>query len=104
MAPGGRNPRHSNHPSISIARFPSANNLQVLAGNVYAPTQSSGAATFFLPGTGGPSLNLGAVEESNVDLGQSFTQMILTQQAYSSAAQVIQIANQMSSIAAGLQT
>lgn len=89
---------------IPVAQFVSPNNLQALSGNVYAPTQGSGSATFLLPGSGTPNLNVGAVEESNVDLGQSFTTMILTQQAYSSAAQVVQVANQMSSITAGLQT
>jgi flagellar hook protein FlgE len=87
---------------IPLARFPSVDNLQTLAGNVYAPTQASGSESFFMPGTGGPVLNIGAVEESNVDLGQSFTQMILTQQAYNSAAQVLHVADQMSQIAASL--
>lgn len=89
---------------IPLAQFASPDNLQTLAGNVYAPTQGSGAATLGLPGNGASTLDVGAVEESNVDLSSSFTTMILTQQAYSSAAQVVQVANQMSSIAANLQT
>lgn len=89
---------------IPLARFASPNNLQALAGNVYAPTQNSGAPTFGLPGNGASTVDVGALEESNVDLSASFTTMILTQQAYSSSAQVVQVANQMSTIAANLQT
>ena len=89
---------------IPLAIFASPNNLQALAGGVYAPTQGSGDATFGLPGNGASTLDVGAVEESNVDLSAAFTTMILTQQAYSSSAQVVQVANQMSSIAANQQT
>jgi flagellar hook protein FlgE len=81
---------------IPLAQFASPDNLQVLAGNVYAPTQSSGSATYALPGQGASTIDVGALEESNVDLGAAFTTMILTQQAYSSSAQVVQAANQMS--------
>lgn len=80
---------------IPLAQFASPDNLQVLAGNVYAPTQASGAATLALPGQSASAIDVGAVEESNVDLSSEFTSMILTQQAYNSSAQVVQAANQM---------
>lgn len=80
---------------IPLAQFASPDNLQVLAGGVYAPTQASGAATLALPGQGASTIDVGAVEESNVDLSSEFTSMILTQQAYNSSSQVVQAANQM---------
>lgn len=80
---------------IPLAQFASPDNLQVLAGGVYAPTQASGAATLALPGQGASPIDVGAVEESNVDLSSEFTSMILTQQAYNSSSQVVQAANQM---------
>lgn len=87
---------------IPLAQFASPDNLQSLSGQVYAPTQASGAPTFGLPGNGATPLDVGAVEESNVDLSSEFTSMILTQQAYSSSAQVVQAANQMSMTTANL--
>ncbi len=87
---------------IPLALFNSPDNMQALSGQVYAPTQDSGAAKFQLPGTGAALLNVGAVEESNVDLSSAFTSMILTQQAYSSSAQVVQTADRMSVTAANL--
>ncbi len=88
---------------IPLASFASPNNLQALAGNVYSPTQGSGSATLNTPGNGAGLLDVGAVEESNVDLGASFTTMILTQQAYNSAAQVLQVADKMTQVAANLK-
>ena len=87
---------------IPLALFNSPDNMQALSGQVYAPTQSSGGAQFALPGTSVSNLNVGAVEESNVDLSSEFTTMILTQQAYSSSAQVVQTADKMNVTAANL--
>ena len=87
---------------IPLALFGSPDNMQALSGQVYAPTQASGAAHLGLPGQQVANLNVGAVEESNVDLSAEFTTMILTQQAYSSAAQVVQTADKMNVTAANL--
>ncbi|MBV8533997.1 MAG: flagellar hook-basal body complex protein, partial [Alphaproteobacteria bacterium] len=87
---------------IPLALFSSPDNMQALSGQVYAPTQASGAAQLGLPGQQVSNLNVGAVEESNVDLSSEFTTMILTQQAYSSSAQVVQTADKMNVTAANL--
>jgi flagellar hook protein FlgE len=87
---------------IPLALFSSPDNMQALSGQVYAPTQASGAAQLALPGQQVSNLNVGAVEESNVDLSSEFTTMILTQQAYSSSAQVVQTADKMNVTAANL--
>lgn len=87
---------------IPLALFSSPDNMQALSGQVYAPTQASGAAQIALPGQSVSNLDVGAVEESNVDLSSEFTTMILTQQAYSSSAQVVQTADRMNVTAANL--
>jgi flagellar hook protein FlgE len=89
---------------IPLALFASPDNMQALAGNVYAPTQSSGGPAFALPGQGVANLQVGALEESNVDLASEFSTMILTQQAYGASSQVLKIANEMTQTIAGLQT
>jgi flagellar hook protein FlgE len=89
---------------IPLALFASPDNMQALAGNVYAPTQSSGNPAFALPGQGVANLQVGALEESNVDLASEFSTMILTQQAYGASSQVLKIADQMTQTIAGLQT
>lgn len=81
---------------IPLSLFASPDNMQALAGNVYAPTQGSGTGALALAGQNGAStIDVGSVEESNVDLSHEFTTMILTQQAYSSSAQVVQAADRM---------
>jgi len=88
---------------IPLATFSSPNSLQALAGNVYQPTVNSGTATFGFPGSQLVNLQVGALEESNVDLGATFTTMILTQQAYGAASQVLKVADEMTTMAAGLK-
>jgi len=88
---------------IPLATFASPNTLQVLAGNVYQPSVQSGTATFGFPGTQLNNLQTSALEESNVDLGASFTTLILTQQAYGASAQVLKVADEMTTTAAGLK-
>lgn len=87
---------------IPVATFGNPNALQALAGNVYQITEGSGEATFELLGGEFARLNLQAVETANVDLADQFSQMIVTQRAYSSAAQVVSTADEMSIVARDL--
>ena len=88
---------------IPFAIFASPNKLQTLAGDVFQPTADSGNPQFVQPGNGLATLNVGALESSNADLADSFTQMIVTQRAYQAAAQVVKVADQMSTVVSGLQ-
>jgi len=90
---------------IPLATFGNPNALQAVAGNEYRVTTdddglgvpSSGEAEFELFGGDLAKLVLTAVETSNVDLADSFSQMIIVQRAYSSAATVVRTADEMSS-------
>lgn len=81
---------------IPIATFVNPDGLQSLSGNVYQETDASGLPTVRVAGTSGAGAVQGSsLEASTVDLGQQFTTMITTQQAYSAASKVITTADQM---------
>ena len=62
---------------ISLATFPNDAGLQRVCGNNWIATNNSGAETANIAGTNGlGTLIPGAVEMSNVDLAQEFTNMI----------------------------
>lgn len=82
---------------LPVARFVAPNALQPRNGNLYASTAEAGdmsiaqagnraSGSVFLPAT---------IEASNVDVGEEFTKMIVTQKAYSSAATVFRTADEM---------
>jgi flagellar hook protein FlgE len=89
---------------IPVATFANPNALRQLAGNEYQVTEddtgtgivTSGLPEFILLGGDEAKLVLTAVETSNVDLADSFSQMIVVQRAYSSAATVVRTADEMS--------
>lgn len=87
---------------IPIATFGNPNALEALAGNVYNATELSGEVEFRLLGDEFARLELEAVENANVDLADQFGQMIVIQRAYSSAAQIISTADEMSVVARDL--
>jgi flagellar hook protein FlgE len=76
---------------ISLATFAGEDSLQALNGEAYGATPQSGNPTYSATGTiVGSSLEL-----SNVDIASQFSQLIVTQQAYSANARVMSTANQM---------
>ncbi len=81
---------------VPLATFPNPNGLLPLTGNVYIET--SGSGQFFLrsPNSGGAGqIEAGALEASTVDLATEFTDMIITQRAYSASAKIITTADEM---------
>jgi flagellar hook protein FlgE len=88
---------------IPLAVFQSVNSLEARSGDVFVENQNSGAPSFVFPGTTFASLKAGAVETSNVDIADSFSQMIITQRAYQTAAQVIKVADEMTTTATNLK-
>ena len=82
---------------LPIARFVSEGNLEAKSGNIFLESHESGAMT--LKGLGDPTgttqIVTGALEQSNVDLADQFSKMIVTQRAYSSAAKVLTTADEM---------
>ena len=90
---------------LPIARFEADDNLEARNGNVFL--QSSASGDLMLSGLGSPAgttdIVVGALEQSNVDLADQFTKMIVTQRAYSSAATVLRTADEMSQAARDLK-
>lgn len=81
---------------IPLATFPNPNGLTALSGNVYVESDPSGAYLLNPANSG----NVGKVaasslETSTVDIAEEFTNMIITQRAYSASAKVITTADDM---------
>ncbi len=81
---------------IPLVTFKNPNGLEVRDGNAFSITDRSGDPTPHNPLTGGAgSLNSSTLETSNTDLGTEFTNMIITQRAYSAATRAITTADEM---------
>lgn len=81
---------------IPIATFVNPDGMDSLTGNTFIATDNSGLPTLRTPGASGSgTVNQSSLEASTVDLGSQFTDMIVTQRAYSAAAKVITSSNQM---------
>ncbi|HWT97054.1 MAG TPA: flagellar hook protein FlgE [Terriglobales bacterium] len=75
---------------IAVATFPNSDGLQVKSDNVYAMTGDSGGYTLHIAGDGGSGkIDGSSVEESNVSTADQLSLMIVCQQNYSAASQVI---------------
>lgn len=75
---------------IPIATFPNPNGLTHISGSVYAINNTAGNYVLQNPnqGTAG-SIVASAVEESTTDTSTEFNKLIVSQQAYAAAAQII---------------
>lgn len=81
---------------IPIADFVNPNGLQPITGNVYAETNESGDLILREAGTGGAGdIVSGALEQSNVDLAQELTDLIVAQRAYQSNTRVISTSDEL---------
>eukprot|EP00913_Durusdinium_trenchii_P026937 g25272.t1 len=69
---------------IAMATVESPDNLDVMSGNVYRTTSTSGVVTLGFAGSSGfGEIVSGALETSNVDLANELTEMIEAQRSYS---------------------
>ena len=81
---------------LTLATFPNASGLQRAGGNSWIASANSGDADRNTPGTGGAGdTTAGAVEMSNVDLAQTFTNMIIAQRGFQANSRVISTADEM---------
>ncbi|MBV6632163.1 MAG: flagellar hook-basal body complex protein [Alphaproteobacteria bacterium] len=81
---------------IALADFPAVNGLQSESLNVFSSSNESGEVSLTeanLNGSG--QIFSGSFEQSNVDLANEFSQLIITQRAYSAGTKVITTADQM---------
>jgi flagellar hook protein FlgE len=82
---------------IPITTFANPNALQAQNGNTYSQTNGSGTFNWRIANTGGAGIVApSSLESSNADLGDEFSNMIITQRAYSANAKTITTADQMS--------
>jgi flagellar hook protein FlgE len=81
---------------IPIATFTDASKLGARNGNVFTQTEGSGQFNLREAGKGGSGLVApSALESANVDLGKEFTDMIITQRAFSASSKVITTVDEM---------
>jgi flagellar hook protein FlgE len=81
---------------ISLSTFPNQAGLQRDGGSLWSATAASGAETAGQPGTGNYGQTIsGELEQSNVDMGTEFTNMIEAERGYQANASTITTADQM---------
>lgn len=81
---------------LPIASFASPENLQEISGTAYAETSESGQVLLNQAGESeSGTLEGSTLEQSNVDLADEFTKLIVTQRAYSANTRVITTVDQM---------
>jgi flagellar hook protein FlgE len=82
--------------TIQLATFANAGGLLKVGSNLFRESATSGLANVGDPGTADRgTLSGGALEMSNVDLAQEFTNMILAQRGFQANARTISTANEM---------
>ncbi len=80
---------------LLTAQFSAPNSLKRLDGGTFAETAESGLPLVGSAASGGTQLVGGATEQSNTDIADEFSKMIVTQQAYSANTRVITTSQQM---------
>jgi flagellar hook protein FlgE len=80
---------------LLTARFSSPDALKRLDGGTFAETTESGVPLIGSASAGGTQLVGGSLEQSNTDIADEFSKMIVTQQAYSANTRVITTSQQM---------
>ena len=81
---------------VAMATFANEDGLNAVTGDAYQATFNSGTASINAPGSGGAgTLASNALESSTVDLSKEFTNLIITQRAYTASSKVITAADNM---------
>ncbi|WP_053831617.1 flagellar basal-body rod protein FlgF [Paraclostridium bifermentans] len=81
-----------NAQTLKIAVFQNPEGMESLSGNLYGETANSGNAMY---GVKYGQINQGAIEMSNVDLSEEFTEMIVTTRAFQAASKVITTSDEL---------
>lgn len=90
---------------VAIAQFTADNSLESVSGTLFRRTKEAGdvSITGADNAEGAVSLATSSLEGSNVDIGEEFTRMIVTQKAYSTNATVFKTADEMTTVARDLK-
>jgi flagellar hook protein FlgE len=90
------NGRSSKIDTVQLASFTNPAGLLKIGSNQYRESATSGTPSSGNPGTAGRgTLVAGSLEQSNVDLAQEFTSMIVAERGFQANARTISTANQM---------
>lgn len=85
---------------LSLAKFRNPQGLEILGDGLYADTANSGEITVGAAGSEGfAALRPGALEGSNVDVAEEFTNMIIAQRAYTACAKTFSVGDEMLALA-----
>lgn len=89
---------------IPLADVSSPDSLQPLAGNVFATTIDSGDVQMGFPTEGGYGAVIsGALEQSNVDMADELTEMIIAQRDYTANSKTFQTGNELMDVLMNLK-
>ena len=81
---------------MPVATVFNANGLASVGGASFQITEDSGAFTLNAPGSGASgTIAAQTVENSNVDIATEFSNLIITQRAYSASSRIITTADEM---------
>ncbi len=81
---------------LPLATFSNPNGMSALTGNAWIETDYSGQALLKMPNSNGAgTVESNSLEQSTVDLATEFSNMIITQRAYSAATKIITTADEM---------
>lgn len=81
---------------IPVADFPNPDGLRSITGNVYSQTRDSGEVNLREAGTNGVgTIVSAALEQSNVDLAEQLTDMIVAQRSYQANTRVIKTTDEL---------
>ena len=81
---------------LALASFNNSQGLSKQGSNLYGETEVSGMATVGVAGSGGRGALIGgSLEQSNVDIAQEFTQMILAQRGYQANSKSITVSDEL---------
>lgn len=81
---------------LPLANFSSPNDLQSQTGNVFSQTSTSGGVNLREAGANGVGkINAGSLEQSNVELADQLTNMIVAQRSYQANTKIISTADSL---------
>ncbi len=81
---------------IAMAIFPNTNGLDRVGANMWRPTDNSGEPYIGEPRSGGRGMiSSGFLEQSNVDIGSEFTDLIITQRGFQANTRVVTTVDEM---------
>lgn len=81
---------------LPVADFPNPDGLRAITGNVYAQSRDSGEVNLRVAGTNGTgTIVSSALEQSNVDLAEQLTDMIVAQRSYQANTRVIKTTDEL---------